>query len=156
MSQFSKVVDNILALINERDSQELEYPLIRVSFLINQINQNEQSDFQEFWLNKADLVAFQKMNELPDRYSGLTVTVSEGEIEKQRAEYRCSFPFKQLVIDSDGDILPCCKMGGKKLVLGNIETMTLKQAWQSNEIKDLQENHKTGKWPEVCRKCIEG
>jgi radical SAM protein with 4Fe4S-binding SPASM domain len=95
------------------------------------------------------MVGFQTMSEVPDETTGLCkpngATVSG-----------CTYPFKQLVIDYEGDILPCCKMGGKELRLGNIEDMTLKEAWNSIAMKRLQKLHKDGRWHEneVCRRCI--
>jgi radical SAM protein with 4Fe4S-binding SPASM domain len=150
--KFDLVVKNILDFVVERDRQGLKYPLVRVSFLRNSLNIHEEESFREFWQGKVDMLAFQKMNDLPDLDSGLTledrVTESKG----------CSFPFKQLIVDHEGDILPCCKMGGKKLRLGNVDTMTLKAAWNSDKMQSLQQMHKANRWEEnpVCKRCIVG
>ncbi|SVB44646.1 uncharacterized protein METZ01_LOCUS197500 [marine metagenome] len=47
-------------------------------------------------------------------------------------------------------------MGGKKLVLGNIENMTLQNAWTSTKMKDLKLMHEQNRWKEnpVCKRCI--
>ena len=90
------------------------------------------------------------MNDLPDLDTGITVESSNGNNDG------CSFPFKQLVVDNEGDILPCCKMGGKKLALGNIKNMTLKKAWSSDKMKNLRDIHKNNKWRDnsICKRCI--
>jgi radical SAM protein with 4Fe4S-binding SPASM domain len=150
--KFDLVVKNILDFVEERDRRGLIYPLVRVSFLRNALNIHEEEAFREFWQGKVDMLAFQKMNDLPDLDSGLT-------LDDPVAESRgCTFPFKQLVVDYEGDILPCCKMGGKKLLLGNIDSMTLKEAWSSDKMKDLQLMHKDNRWHEnpVCDRCISG
>tara|TARA_Y100000310_G_C20506404_1_gene726610 strand:- start:57 stop:1013 length:957 start_codon:yes stop_codon:yes gene_type:complete len=150
--KFDLVVKNILDFIEERDRRGSRYPLVRVSFLRNALNIQEEEEFREFWEDKADILAFQRMNDLPDLDSGLTLDTPQPEPEG------CSFPFKQLVVDHEGDILPCCKMGGKKLALGNIENMTLKGAWDSDRMKALQLMHKEIRWREnpVCTRCITG
>ena len=150
--KFDMVVKNILDFIEERNKRKLKYPLVRVSFLRNSINIHEEEDFQKFWEDKADMIAFQKMNDLPDLDSGLTIKDQVKETEG------CTFPFKQLVVDHQGDILPCCKMGGKKLALGNIGNMTLKSAWNSDKMKNLKLMHKENRWREnpVCKRCING
>ena len=148
--KFDLVVKNILNFVEERNRQGGKYPLVRVSFLRNALNIHEEEAFREFWHDKVDMLAFQKMNDLPDLDSGLT-------LKKQNLEKEsCSFPFKQLVVDYQGDILPCCKMGGKKLALGNIKNMTLEKAWNSKEMQSLQLMHKENRWREnpVCRRCI--
>jgi radical SAM protein with 4Fe4S-binding SPASM domain len=150
--QFDKIKNNIISFIEERNRRNLQWPLVRVSFLKNQINLHQEKDFFDFWKDKADFIAFQKMNDLPDINTGLTLP------NLKEKDKRCSFPFKQLVIDHQGDILPCCKLGGKKLALGNIKTMTLKQAWNSESMLKLQKLHKNNQWQQnsVCKRCIDG
>jgi radical SAM protein with 4Fe4S-binding SPASM domain len=152
--KFDLVVKNILDFVEERNRRKLKYPLVRVSFLRNKLNIDEEEAFQNFWEDKVDMIAFQKMNDLPDLNSGLIIKNNENETEV----ISCNFPFKQMVVDHEGDILPCCKMGGKKLALGNINNMTLKQAWFSNQMKALQRLHKENRWQEnsVCKRCITG
>jgi radical SAM protein with 4Fe4S-binding SPASM domain len=150
--KFDLVVTNILDFVEERDRRGLRYPLVRVSFLRNALNIHEEEDFREFWQDKVDMLAFQRMNDLPDLDSGLIISDQAKGVEDKR----CSFPFKQLVVDHQGDILPCCKMGGKQLALGNIETMTLQGAWDSDKMKRLQLMHKEDRWREspVCNRCL--
>jgi len=150
--KFNLVVKNILDFVEERNRRGLTYPLVRVSFVRNALNIHEEEDFRKFWKDKVDIIAFQTMTDLPDLDSGLT-------IKKQVNETKgCTFPFKQLVVDYEGDILPCCKMGGKKLLLGNIDSMTLQEAWSSGKMRDLQLMHKNNRWHEnpVCDRCISG
>jgi radical SAM protein with 4Fe4S-binding SPASM domain len=147
---FNKVVQNTLAFIKERNELGNQFPLVRVSFLRNQINLHEEVAFGDFWRNKADLIAFQKMNEIPDKVTGLTVS------DERMPTKGCDFPFKQLVIDDDGEILPCCKLAGKKLPLGHIDSMTLQEAWVSPKMVHLRRIHKTDEWQKhtICRNCM--
>jgi radical SAM protein with 4Fe4S-binding SPASM domain len=150
--KFDLVVNNILEFVSERNRRGLRYPLVRVSFLRNALNAHEEEAFREFWEGKVDMLSFQKMNDLPDLDSGIT-------IEDSGAKSRgCTFPSKQLVVDSEGNILPCCKMGGQKLALGNIENMTLREAWSSEKMLDLQLMHRENRWEEnpICKRCIGG
>ena len=150
--RFNLVVNNVLSLIKERNESGMEFPIVRVSFLKNQINIHESEEFEIFWKDKADIIAFQKMDEVPDIKTNLTIK------NVSASEDGCQFPFKQMVIDSDGDILPCCKMFGKKLVLGNIKDNTLEEAWNSEKMKELHLIHSNGEWinSEICRNCILG
>ena len=150
--KFNLVVNNILEFVNERNRRGLRYPLVRVSFLRNSLNAHEEEDFRDFWKDKVDILSFQKMNDLPDLDSGITIEDNEAESQG------CTFPAKQLVVDSEGNILPCCKMGGQKLALGNIENMTLSEAWSSENMLDLQLMHRENRWKEnpICKRCIGG
>jgi len=145
--RFGLVVKNVMALVAERDAAGLEYPLVRVSFLRNSLNEHEEDAFIKFWSGKVDLISIQKMNDLPDADSGITV-------DRPGTASGCSFPFKQVVVDHEGDILPCCKMGAKKLCVGNIADTTLSDAWQ--RMQPLRDEHTTGRWRDnpVCNRCI--
>jgi radical SAM protein with 4Fe4S-binding SPASM domain len=149
--KFNLIVENILRLIEIRNNYGQEYPLVRVNFLKNKSNLHQEQDFIEFWQDKADMIIIQEMNELIDNESNLF-------IKTDKKDYKCSFPFKQLVVDARGRILPCCCMNGTELQLGHVDSMTLKQAWNSTKMKDLRELHLNGDYREnpVCNRCING
>jgi len=146
---FDEVVANVKALINERNAMGRQYPLVRVSFLKNQVNIHEVDLFNDQWDGVADVITFQTMNEVPGKDTGLT-------IKRKEKPQACSFPFKQLVIDSEGDILPCCKLYGKFLAVGNIKDMTLSEAWNSKEMMALRRAHATDTWESIptCKECL--
>ena len=129
----------------------LQYPLIRVNFLKNKANLHELDDFIKFWEGKADMIIIQEMNELIDNESDLF-------IKPNKDNYKCSFPFKQLVVDARKRILPCCCMNGTELQLGHTDSMTLKEAWNSEKMQNLRDLHLSGNYKQnhVCRRCIDG
>jgi radical SAM protein with 4Fe4S-binding SPASM domain len=149
-SGFEIIQQNILNFLQIRKELNLTYPLIRINFLKNKENISELDSFISFWQNKADMINIQEMNELLG-------TKSELYIEKQ-AEYRCSMPFKQLVINSWGDILPCCTMHGIQHKIGNVRDTSLQVAWNSPKINYLRDLHKNGRIKEnvICKTCIYG
>lgn len=148
---FDKIVKNVLRFIELRNEMNLQYPLVRVNFLKNKVNEHQEKEFIRFWKHKADMIIIQEMNELIDSESGMF-------IETDKSDYKCSFPFKQLAVDARGRILPCCCMNGTELQLGDVKTMTLKEAWNSKKMRDLRKLHKNGDFREnpVCRRCITG
>ena len=148
--QFKKVENNVMKLIDLRNKNKQTFPLIRVSFLKNAINIHEKEDFKKRWQGKADIINFQTMNEVPDVTTGLLIE------KTNMPEKGCNFPFKQLVVDHLGNILPCCKLAGKKLTVGNIKNMTLQQAWNSEKYVHLRKIHKNGDWInfKTCYECM--
>lgn len=146
---YDKVVSNVKSLLELRDTLNLKFPLIRVSFLKNKLNIHEAIDFFDQWKNSADLITFQTMNNVPDTNTGLA-------IESFAEPKPCDFPFKQLVIDHEGNILPCCKLPGRKLKIGNIETMSIQDAWQSESMKSLRSQHseRLAELNSICRSCL--
>lgn len=150
-NKYEIVKNNVLNFIKIRNSLKLEYPLVRVNFLENNINKHQKNDFISYWEDKADIVIIQEMNELIDNKTNLY-------IEKEKKDYHCSFPFKQLVVTSKGDILPCCTMYGIRHKIGNVENMKLIDAWNSELIKSLRKLHKKGNYTENkhCKHCVLG
>ncbi len=148
--KFKMVVQNIRDFIELRNSENKTFPLVRVSFLKNAINIHEAEEFEKQWSGVADLLNFQTMNEIPDMETGLLVE------ENPEPERGCTFPFKQLVVDHLGNIQPCCKLAGKKLIIGNIDKMTLTEAWNHPKSKALRKIHSTSAWKKhpVCYDCM--
>lgn len=148
---YTQVIKNIHDFLDLRSELGVSWPLMRVSFLETQLNKHERAQFLAQWKGVVDLVVFQRMNEVPGHKTGLLMDLLGP------PEY-CSFPNKQLVVDSEGDILPCCKLEGKNLALGNIKETTLQQAWDSQLMRDLRHNHSKGDYAAFvpCRRCIEG
>jgi radical SAM protein with 4Fe4S-binding SPASM domain len=146
---YERVVGNVRSLIQTRNSLNMSFPLVRVSFLKNAINIHEALDFFDQWKDTADLITFQTMNNVPDTETGLS-------IESFAEPKPCDFPFKQLVVDHEGNILPCCKLPGRKLKIGNIKSMSIQQAWQSDKMQDLRSQHSSenSTLNPICRACL--
>jgi len=146
---YKKVVENVKSLVLERNQLGLTFPKVRVSFLKNKINIHETELFEKQWKDIVDVITFQTMNEVPGKDTGLTLVSNE-------RPSPCSFPNKQLVVDSEGDILPCCKLYGKQLVIGNVSTMSLKEAWSAPAMQKLRAAHAEDRWDEIpaCKNCL--
>jgi radical SAM protein with 4Fe4S-binding SPASM domain len=150
---YDKIIQNINDFFETRKSLNLQFPLVRVNFLKSKENIHELENFVEYWKNIADTVGVQDMIHLPNSENNEQILEAE-----KRKDFKCSFPFKMLVVDSDKNILPCCTFHGRSLALGNTETMTLQEAWNSKKMKDLQDMHQKGEYwkNEFCKKCVIG
>ena len=139
-----------MEFIKLRNDRGLKFPLVRVSFLKNKLNIHEADEFNEKWRGVADIINFQTMNEVPDVDTGLLID------DNVIPEKGCTFPFKQLVVDHLGNIQPCCKLDGKKLIVGNIKDMSLQEAWDSEKFKGLRKMHADGTWVnfKTCYECM--
>jgi radical SAM protein with 4Fe4S-binding SPASM domain len=138
---FNEIVANIKRLIEMRQ----DYPLVRVNFLETLVNQHESQDFIDQWTGVADMIGFQQQVGLPG---------AEYELLTDVDEFQCAFPFKLVVIDCDGNILPCCTFSGREMPMGNIADSTIAQAW--GRMNDLRALHLRGGYAEnpVCAHCV--
>ena len=145
---YKKVVANILDLVKIRDNSMSKLPLIRVSFVINDLNKHEAGDFKKFWLDKVDFVAMQNLLDVHNETAPL--------IENSET-IRCNMPYFRVMIKADGGVKPCCTLFGDQLVeFGNIHNEEINTIWNSDQFRAFQELHKEYRWQEneVCRKCI--
>lgn len=147
--KLAEIVENIHGLLRVKKRLKVKHPLIRVNFVKTKNNAHEADAFVRHWSKLVDSVGFQQQVGVPGA-GDKTLRHSE--------DFKCAFPFKQLVIANTGDILPCCTFSGSKLPIGNIRDMTLADAWRAAKIRKLRATHKRGLYREnpVCKECVEG
>jgi radical SAM protein with 4Fe4S-binding SPASM domain len=149
---FEKVKKNILGLLELRSRLGVDFPLVRVNFLRTALNAHEADDFLSFWKDKVDMVGFQDQLGIPGVESSWLATSDRSAFRN----FRCSFPFKHIVVATDGRLLPCCTFSGEKHSLGNIKTLSIREAWTGAYIESLRALHREGKYKEnpVCSHCV--
>ncbi|EIU4507184.1 radical SAM protein [Campylobacter jejuni] len=157
---YIKIKNNILNLIKIKKLTDSLTPLVRINFVRTELNEHELKQFIGFWKDRVDMIGIQEMVKPPK-----TTQVFGSKTTTQKSSFSCSFPYKQLVINAQGDVLPCCTFYGEELVLGNIFEIykktgncDLTQFWNAEKINSLRALHKTGRFYEnpICSKCISG
>jgi len=148
-SDLERIEENIRELINLRERRGVTWPKVRVNFLKTALNAHEADEFIERWTGVADSIGFQDQVGVP---GGPT------DDAKDRRDFHCAFPFKMLVVDSGGEILPCCTFSGRSMSLGNISSTTLEEAWNCDRMNALRRSHVDGTWKSnpVCAHCVGG
>lgn len=141
---FERIVENVERLLAMPDR-----PMVRVNFLRSPLNEHEADEFIRRWDGVADMLGFQTRVGLP----GI-----ETDVQPPLDEFRCSFPFKMVVIDSGGNILPCCTFSGREMPIGHIEHDTIAAAWNSEKMRALRHAHSMAAWRcvDACRGCVGG
>jgi MoaA/NifB/PqqE/SkfB family radical SAM enzyme len=155
-TRFDEVVANIHTLLALRHRLGVTWPLVRVNFLKTATNMHEAEAFLKRWTGVADMVGFQDRVGLPGTENDFTLT--DPALVRNLDSFKCAFPFKSLIIEHTGGVLPCCTFSGRLLRLGYLQTMTLQQAWTSPEMLALQALHRRGGFRDhpVCAHCVGG
>ncbi|MDP2786968.1 MAG: radical SAM protein [Pseudomonadota bacterium] len=146
-------VEHMMALRQEMDSVT---PLVRVNFVRTELNEHELEPFVAHWQERVDMIGIQEYVKPPKAAGNLVSRTTE---HKRLRGFRCSFPFKQLVVTNERNILPCCTFWGEHLVLGKCEDAgSIITAWNSEKMKELRHIHSQGEYwrVEPCRQCVEG
>jgi len=140
---FERIVANIRRLIELRDT----WPLVRVNFLQTEVNAHEADAFIDQWSGLADMLGFQTQVGLPG---------VEYDLLASPDDFACAFPFKLVVIDCDGYILPCCTFSGREMPIGHIEQDSIADAWHGDEMTRLRAIHAAGRYADnpICAHCV--
>jgi radical SAM protein with 4Fe4S-binding SPASM domain len=64
----------------------------------------------------------------------------------------CSYPWRQMVVTAEGEVLPCC-VWDETIPLGKISDSSLDAIWNGSAVKELRERLSRGSPPELCRNC---
>lgn len=139
------VEENLNRVIDMKKARGSELPIIRVSFCVMDENEKEQEEFLNKWKDKVEIVDYQGLVHFED------MTVRD---DLPETDNKCPSPFNRLMIDCKGEIFPCCNEWSKNLPLGNINEMTIKDAWNCKLINNLREEMKSGHLRNVCKSCL--
>ena len=157
-SNYDKVTQNVLNLMTIKQELKSLTPLVRVNFVKTEINEHQLESFVAFWRDKVDMIGVQEMVKPPKSSKDLISKRTE-----QKEHFRCSFPYKQLVITAEGNVLPCCTFYGEQMPLGNIfhngdSAISVLPFWKSKAMLQLKAIHKNASYKNnsICKKCIEG
>lgn len=139
------VEGNIRKLIEVREKRKSSLPVIRVSFVDQKENHHEVNQFIEKWRNIVEIIDIQDFCDFKN---------VEHLQELPNKPYKCPDPFRSLMVDYNGDIYPCCTFYNKYFCLGNLNEVSLLEAWNGSKIKLLRKNILDGNMPMPCRNCI--
>lgn len=140
---------NINDFLELRKKAQKNTPILRVSFCEQSDNEDEKEEFKKKWENKADIVDFQKFIDLS--------SVVNLEEKKQKKEYFCPDPFQRIVIDYKGNMYGCCCIGyNRYFKLGNLDSITIMEAWNSDRMVQLRNSFLTQNLNNVCLNCRAG
>tara|TARA_B100001123_G_C15344266_1_gene1036294 strand:+ start:3973 stop:4977 length:1005 start_codon:yes stop_codon:yes gene_type:complete len=149
-----KVINNLENFLKIKKQLNSITPLVRVNFVKTSYNEFELNEFLNFWNDKVDMIGVQEF---------IKPTKVTNEIKSRKTfkkkNFKCSFPFKQLVINNEKQVLPCCTFWGEELSLMQVnKPEDLLKAWNSEKMTYLRKKHLAGEYSDIpqCKNCVEG
>jgi len=67
----------------------------------------------------------------------------------------CTIPWTHLAFEPDGKVIPCCMTAEQNYEAGNLNTMSIEEIWNSDNMKTLRKQMLAGVEPKACRKCFD-
>jgi len=141
---FDKIISNIKKLVNQRNKKNSNTK-IEIQFIIMSHNQHEIKDIKN--LSKklgADFLRLKKVLIKNPKWSALLPLKEKYDRYSEKKNFsKCDKPLKELVINCDGTIIPCCYIVGKNILkfnLGNITNHSLLNILNSKKYNHFIKN----------------
>ncbi|MDD5421873.1 MAG: radical SAM/SPASM domain-containing protein [Candidatus Omnitrophota bacterium] len=155
---FGKVMKNIEYFLKLKKEKGQVLPITRVSFVKNKLNEAEAEEFAEYWKTKVDFLCFQAFVTPAYGYSGYETLRKKFQMENKELKEPgvCSQPYQRLTIYSDGSVHPCCRWYGSTIILGNINSESIYDIWNSAKMKKFRlavNDSVPDNVPKECRIC---
>jgi len=158
---FKKIISNIKNLVVARNLIDSNLK-IEIQFIIMKHNQHQIQIFSRLARKLGvDFLRFKKLLVKRKKWSYLLPTLRQYNRYKYAKKFNSCFkPLKELVINCDGNIIPCCYIveeDVKKFKFGNIFEQTLRETINSDSYKEftfmctMQKSDLS-----CCRECNEG
>ncbi|MBF0231430.1 MAG: radical SAM protein [Desulfamplus sp.] len=149
---FNRTMANIDLFLKKKKELNSPLPKVGVNFVKMTLNEHEMQEFRDYWNQRVDFVVIQEFM-TPDT-EGEYETL-KGKTQKPVSDFKCNQPWQRLYIRGNGEVTPCCAMFSSYLKLGNLDSDSLYDLWNSKEAKELRKLHADGRYYEnpICLKC---
>lgn len=72
-----------------------------------------------------------------------------------KSETLCAVPWMHLNFEPNGKVVPCCLTSQHLYFAGDLNTQTIEQIWNSDNMKYLRVQMMNGEEPKICNKCFD-
>jgi MoaA/NifB/PqqE/SkfB family radical SAM enzyme len=155
-----KIYGNVEMFLAMKKRLGAEFPKVKVSCVLTNINAHERHDYEKFWRSKPEIAQVLMadcgswLGELD--LTPLTINGSKRHVAKEGWLAPCPSPWGQLTVLYDGRVVPCCEdHAARSLIIGDANVNTLQEIFHGEPLRQLRELHMSGKRCEngVCAKC---
>jgi MoaA/NifB/PqqE/SkfB family radical SAM enzyme len=139
--KYDKVIGNIERLVRIRQELGQRRPKLILSF-VRQNNDADEQAFIEHWKKIADKIHVTDLH----NWAGTLNTESD-------VTYPCYRPWLTFTALWDGRVSLCCADFDGRVVLGDLNTSSIQDIWNSDRYRQVRREHLESGGPEICRSC---
>lgn len=67
----------------------------------------------------------------------------------------CTVPWMHLAFEPNGKVVPCCLTSVHNYFAGDLNTQSIEEIWNSDNMKNLRKQMINGEEPKICNKCFD-
>lgn len=138
---FVRVMGNIGHFLNRRKHYDTPLNVI-VQLIQMEENKGEWIKFESFFKQEGVAV-------LVKEYSTFAGQVKKGETPETR-RFKCNKVNTHMTIQSNGDVVPCCRDFNGISVMGNVNHQLVAEIWNSDKYNEFRKNFRDS---ELCKEC---
>src|SRR6476661_5195653 len=139
--KYDKVIANIERLLRLRTESGKRRPKLILSF-VRQNNSADEAAFIEHWRAIADKIHVTDLH----NWAGTLNTQSD-------VNYPCYRPWLTFTVLWDGRVSLCCADFDGKIILGDLNTHSIAEIWNSDAYRAVRRQHLESGGPDICRSC---
>ncbi len=135
----------------ERKRRGLFAPTLQVSTIDMEEYKPTQAAFIEKWKNYVDVVRVYEQHDEKGRFANIEVAEKLNIFDARKP---CRKVFTDMIIYYDGSLALCNYDWDEKRKLGNLNEMSIEEAWHSDEYEKIRQKHLCGAFgDEICQEC---
>ncbi|MFH1023968.1 MAG: radical SAM/SPASM domain-containing protein [Planctomycetota bacterium] len=161
----SKIMNDLKALIGERDRLRRATPYTELQFIVMKHNQHELGAIEGLarnlgvdnlfkktvWIDPKDPQYSERCDDLLPTSDGLRRDCYRKTNSRNKI---CKIPWQQSVITSEGDVIPCCYDWDGQYVMGNILKQSFESIWNGPCYRKFRKSILSGLDKiDICSKC---
>ncbi|MGB9735571.1 MAG: radical SAM/SPASM domain-containing protein [bacterium] len=149
---FDTVIENTKNLIDKRNKLDSDVE-ISVTIIEMDLTKAEIEQFKRFWKHTADTVFINHYN----TWTGVIPDRNTQKFEPAKFMFPCKNPWREMIINYDGNVAFCCMDFNSTIIVGNIMHQSIEEIWHGKKMEQLRQLHLEGRYNEIpiCSRCNE-
>lgn len=142
---FDIVIDSIKRIQEYKKKKNLEFPQIKIIFIVFKHNENLIDKAKELFNNLEISVFFRRTDFYTGFENWFPVNFKQNNPNKDKMSAKdnkivpiCTEPFFSTTIDAFGNVYPCCGDGAFNFIVGNIFKEPFENIWSSKKMYDIR------------------
>jgi len=141
-----------------------EFPKSRLKTMVQFIkmddNIHEIENFRKEWLlenpSEIRIKPFGTFSGQHEQIARLAAMEHRYQPKKVKTKPPCYYLWKSVLVQWDGEVVPCCRDYDSKIVLGDLNKQTLLEVWHGGGMIKLREDHLRGRFKNgLCNNCTD-